>query len=244
MVVATDRGSRTLEIVDADAKKIVTSVTLAGAPDYVRFVPSTRQVWVTEPGKKEIEVLALVPATDGKDPIGLSHAGTIAVPGGPESLVVDTARGRAYTHTWKDQSYAIDLQSRRIVASWTNGCQRARGMALDSQRGFLFAGCAEGRATVVDVTSGKLLAVATTGTDVDSVAYSATLGHLYVPGGGTGDLSIFAVSGTGTLVLLGKASTAADAHTAAFDPVTGTVFVGDPGHGAILAIPDPFPSSL
>lgn len=168
-VVATDRGSRTLEIVDANAKRIVASVTLDGAPDYVRFVPSSGQVWVTEPGKKEIEVLAQGLAINGKSPTGLSHLGTIAVPGGPESLIVDAGRGRAYTHTWKDQSYAIDLQSRRIVATWANGCQRARGIALDGKRGFLFAGCAEGRVTVVDVTSGKLLAAAPAGTDVDSI---------------------------------------------------------------------------
>jgi hypothetical protein len=243
-LVATDRGSRTLSIVDAKAKRLIASVTLAGAPDYVRCIPSLGQVWVTEPGKKEIEVLAEVFPIDGKSPAGLLHLGTIPVPGGPESLVVDTGRGRAYTHTWKDQSYAIDLPSRRIVATWTNGCQRARGIGLDGKRGFLFVGCAEGRATVLDVTSGKLLSSAAAGADVDSVAYSATLGHLYVPGGGAADLSIFAVSSRGALVLLGKVPTAADAHTAAFDPVTSTVFVGDPEHGVVLAIPDPFPSSL
>jgi len=43
--------------------------------------------------------------------------------------------------------------------------------------------------------------------------------------------------------LLGKVPTAADAHTAAFDPATNSVFVGTPGHGAVLVIRDPFPPS-
>jgi hypothetical protein len=240
LVVATDRGSRTLEVVDIKAKKIVASVRVAASPDYVRFVSPFHEVWVTEPGAKTIEVFRFDEGLADK----LASVGTVAVPGGPESLVIDALRGRAYTHTWTDKSYAIDIKRRKIAATWTNGCTGARGIALDQERGFLFTGCAEGRATVVDVASGKLLSTAPTGSDVDSIGYSASLGHLYVPGGGTADLSIFAVSTRGKLSLLGKVATASDAHTAAFDPVTRTVFVGTPEHGVVLAIRDPFPSSL
>ena len=82
-----------------------------------------------------------------------------------------------------------------------------------------------------------------TGSDVDSIGYSATLGHLYVPGGGSADLSILSVASDGKLTLLGKVATASDAHTAAFDPATNSVFVATPGHGAVLVIRDPFPPS-
>jgi DNA-binding beta-propeller fold protein YncE len=240
LIVATDRGSRSLEVVDVKGKKIIASVKLTAAPDYVRFVPFTREVWVTEPGSKAIEVFRFDEGLADK----LAVEGMITVPGGPESLVIDTLRGRAYTHTWTSKSYAIDIKSRKIAATWKNGCTRARGIALDQRRGLLFAGCAEGRAAVVDVKNGKLLSTAPTGTEVDSIGYSASLGHLYVPGGGTADLSMFSVSGDGKLSLLGKVATASDAHTAAFDPVTRTIFVGTPEHGVVLAIPDPFPSSI
>jgi hypothetical protein len=43
--------------------------------------------------------------------------------------------------------------------------------------------------------------------------------------------------------LLGKVATAPDAHTAAFDAATRSVFVGTPEHGAVLVIHDPFPPS-
>ena len=65
-----------------------------------------------------------------------------------------------------------------------------------------------------------------------------------MPGGGSADLSIFGVSSGGKLTLLGKAATAADAHTVALDPATRTLFVGAPAHGAVLVIPDPFAASL
>jgi DNA-binding beta-propeller fold protein YncE len=239
-IAATDRGSRTLKIVDAKAKRIVASVPLGGAPDYVRSVSSSKEVWVTEPAQKQIEVFHV----DAGGPGGLSRVATVSVPGGPESLVADPGRGRVYTHTWKGQSYAIDIQSRRIVATWINGCQKSRGIALDQKRGFLFVGCAEGKATAVDVTTGQLRSEASTGANVDSVAYGASGGHLYVPSAGTADLSIFAVSDAGKLILLGKVRIAPDSHTAAFDPGSNTVFVGTPEHGEVLSIHDPFASSL
>jgi len=97
---------------------------------------------------------------------------------------------------------------------------------------------------VQNLANGKLLSTAETGSDVDSIAYSATLGHLYVPGGGSGDLSILSVaSDDGKLSLLGKVATASDAHTAAFDPATNSIFVGTPEHGTVLIIRDPFPAS-
>jgi DNA-binding beta-propeller fold protein YncE len=234
-IAATDRGSRTIKIVDAKAKRIVASVPLGGAPDYVRSVGASKEVWVTEPAQKQIEVFRVAEM----GPVVLSRVATVSVPGGPESLVADAGRGRVYTHTWKDRSYAIDIRSRRIVATWTNGCQKARGIAVDQKRGFLFVGCGEGKATVLDVTTGKLLSEASTGTNVDSIAYGASRGHLYVPSAGAAELSIFDVSDAGKLSLLGQVHTAPDSHTAAFDPNTNTVFVGTPEHGVVLAIPDP-----
>jgi DNA-binding beta-propeller fold protein YncE len=239
LVVATDRGSRTLKIADVKRGAIVASVKLAAGPDYVRVVPGTGEVWVTEPARKKIEIFR----RDTAGP-GLSHLADIAVPDGPESLVIDAGRRRAYSHTWSDQSFAIDLDSHEVLSAWRNGCRQSRGIALDEKRGLLFAGCAEGKATVVDLRTSKVVSSAEAGADIDSIGYAAALGHLYVPAGGSANLSTFAVSPTGALTLLGKVATAPDAHTAAFDPVTRAVFVGAPGHGTVLVIHDGFRSSV
>jgi hypothetical protein len=238
-LVATDRGSRTLKLVNAKTSSIIGSIKLAGPPDYVRAVPLTNEVWVTEPARKQIEVIRV----DEKAGGALAHVTNISVPDGPESLVIDADRGRAYSHTWADQTFAVDLKAHKVVSTWRNGCRGSRGIALDAKRGLLFTGCAEGKATVVDVASGKLLATAETGSGVDSIGYSATLAHLYVPGGGSADLSILGVASGGKLALLGKVPTGPDAHTAAFDPATNVVFIGTPEHGAVLVVPDPFPPS-
>jgi hypothetical protein len=56
LVYVTDRSARLLDVVDPQAKKIVATVPLASGPDYVRFVPATNEVWVTEPSAERIEI--------------------------------------------------------------------------------------------------------------------------------------------------------------------------------------------
>lgn len=235
-VVATDRGATALRLVDTRSGKLVQSVTLAASPDYVRVVEQTGEVWVSEPGRKQLQVLRI----DGKERPRLVPAAILPVPDGPESLVIDPVRGRAYSHTWKDQSYAIDLKTRTVVATWSNGCRGSRGMALDAARGFLFAGCAEGKVTVVRLATLEVVATAITGPDVDSIGYAAATGHLYVPAGGSAELWTFAVAQQGALSLVGKLPTAPDAHTVAFDPDSRSLFIGAPDHGAVLMFRDRF----
>src|SRR5258706_12767372 len=59
LVFASDRSRTEVEIVDPKTMKIVASAKLAGGPDYVRWVEPAKEVWVTEPRKKQIEFFAL-----------------------------------------------------------------------------------------------------------------------------------------------------------------------------------------
>src|SRR5215475_13633488 len=107
LVFATDRDARTLNVIDPSARSIVATAPLAAGPDYVRFVATTSQLWVTEPSAERIEVFSLAPGGTSLP----AHLDFISVPGGPESLVMDDSRGRAYTHLWSDTTVAIDLRT-------------------------------------------------------------------------------------------------------------------------------------
>jgi hypothetical protein len=244
-VVATDRGATALRLVDARARKLRQTVKLSAPPDYVRVVAAAREVWVSEPARKQLEVLRV----EGKDSPRLVSAATISVADGPESLVIDATRGKAYSHTWKNHTFAVDLTTRKVVATWSNGCRASRGIALDEGRGLLFTGCAEGKVTVVNLTTSKVVATADTGPDVDSIGYAAGrdaahAGHLYVPAGGSAELWSFAVAPGGALTLLGKVPTGPDAHTVAVVPgAPPSLFVGTPDHGAVLRVSDLFAAS-
>jgi DNA-binding beta-propeller fold protein YncE len=235
---ATDRTSGELDVVDPTARKIVARAKLSAGPDYVRYVEPTGEVWVTEPDQKRIEVFRL----EGKSPVRPVSAGSIAIEGGPESLVIDGKRNRAYTHLWSGQTVAIDLKSRAIVATWPNGCGGSRGIALDEARGFLFVGCADGKAVVLDASSGKEIATASAGNGVDIIDYNAKLSHLYFPGGKSATMAIFAVTEKGDLKLLGNVPTAQGAHCVAADD-SGQAYVCDPKAGQLIVVSDPYPAA-
>jgi DNA-binding beta-propeller fold protein YncE len=231
---ASDRNRKAIAIVDPQAKAIVGRVQLGGGPDYVRWVEATHELWVTEPGRKLIECFKFETTPSPR----LVPKETVSVPGGPESLVVDGARGRAYTHTWKDETVVLDLRSHREVARWRNGCEGARGIALDEERGFLFVGCEEGKAVALDVAhDGKVLGVAAAGRGIDIIAYAPGLRHLYVPGGDSATMTVVSVGVNGSLSVLGTVPTAPDAHCVAAD-ASGTVYVCDPKGGRLLLYVD------
>jgi hypothetical protein len=234
LLFATDRTRREVVVIDPATRQITSTAKLSARPDYVRWVEPLGEVWVTEPRLRRIERFALRQRT-------LLREGAIDVPGGPESLLIDATRGRAYTHTWTDQTVVLDLAKRAEVSRWVNGCQRSRGIALDEPRGLLFVGCAEGRAAVLDVADGgRALGSAATGRGVDIIAYSPRLAHLYVPGGGSATLTILGVTASGRLEALGSVDVAEDAHCVTTDD-SGHAYVCDPKHGALLVVTDPFP---
>ena len=236
LLFASDRGKTQVATIDPAAKKITGWTKLAGGPDYVRWVDKTKEVWVTEPGKKQIEWFKL----DGKK---LVRKGAMPIKGGPESLVVDATRGRAYTHTWKDETVVLDLAKHKELARWKNGCEGSRGIALDETAGILFVGCEEGKATALDVThDGKQLGSAKTAKGVDIIAYAPTLHHLYVPGGDSQITTVLGVNKDGALFELGSLQAEEDSHCVTTDDA-GHAYVCAPKTGTLLIVTDPFPKA-
>jgi len=234
LIFASDRSAQSLVVIDPATRRIDARIKLGGAPDYVRWVAPIREVWVSEPGSKRIETFRLAE----KSPPRLVSAGDIQVADGPESLEIDPPRNRVYSNTWHDKTIAIDLGSRAIAAQWSNGCEGARGLAVDTARGFAFVGCTEGKAVVLDAShDGKVLGTAKAGKGVDIIAFSAKLSHLYVPGGDAANLTVLEVSDAGGLKAVGTIAAAADAHCAAAD-ADGNVYVCDPGKGRLLVLAD------
>lgn len=237
-IFAIDRSSQTLQVADAKQLRLVAHARLGGGPDYVRWVEATHEVWVTEPDQEQIEVFAL----EADAPPKLSRASTISVKGGPESLVVDRAKGRAFTHLWSGRTVQVDVPTHTVQAEFSNGCRGSRGIALDATNGLLLSGCAEGRATVVDVDhGGKLLASASVPAGVDIIAVNLSLRHLYVPAASDGSVAVLGVNEAGTLTHLGDFRAARGAHCVAGDD-HGRAWVCAPDEGSVMVFVDTFPA--
>jgi len=228
-----DRTTKRLFALPLGGKGTMAAAPLGSDPDYVRWVESTSEVWVTEPDAAAIEIFRF----DAKKP-ALVHSGSVPVRDGPESLVIDTAHGRAFTNTWHDRTLAIGLRERSIVGQWKNGCKDARGLDADREHGLLFVGCSEGMATVIDTAGkGKLAAQATTGAGVDIIAYVPSTRRLYVPAGRVATLEAFEVQPDGALRSLWRAPAAQHSHCVAADD-GGHVVVCDPPRGRVLLYQD------
>src|SRR5215472_16842401 len=79
LLFASDRTTREVVIADPSTRRIVARAKLGGGPDYVRWVGTTHEVWVTEPSKKVIETFRVEQGT----PPRLVRTGTIDLPDGP-----------------------------------------------------------------------------------------------------------------------------------------------------------------
>jgi hypothetical protein len=231
MLFVTDRSSLKLNVLDPNSQKVIASAQLAASPDYVRYLPTLNEVWVTQPDSDQIEVFKM----NEKQPV---HSAFIKVEGGPEALVVDSTQGRAYTHLWHGKTVAIDINSKKILATWPNGCEGSRGIAFGETPNILLVGCSEGKAISMDVAhDGKIISTVTSGSGVDIIAYNHQLKHLYMPGGKSATMAIISVSNEGNLKLLQTVPVAEGSHCVTTDQ-NADAFVCDPKHGSLLVIKD------
>jgi hypothetical protein len=228
-LAVTDRTREELVLVDVEHATIAARVKLAGGPDYVRWVAPTHELWVTEPDKEQIEVFSATP----------EHIAVIAVRGGPESLVIDAAHGRAYTHLWDGGTVAIDLATRKVGPVWKNGCEGSRGIEIDPQHQLLFAGCADGAVHVLSTTDGKDLGMIAPVRGMDIIAWSPRKRHLYLSGSSSADVAIVGVSDRGELRLIVKAAGAPGGHCVTTDDA-GHAFVCDPRGGRLVTVDDTY----
>jgi hypothetical protein len=132
---------------------------------------------------------------------------------------------------------ALSVRNRGRIGKWSNGCTGSRGLALDTERGFLFVGCAEGAGVTLDARSGKVLGKVQTGNGIDIIDYSPSLGHLYLPGGKSATMGIAEVSSNGALTLHAEVPVASGSHCVAAD-ASGHAYVCDPKGGRLLVFAD------
>src|SRR5205814_2846112 len=134
--------------VDPKQKKIVASVSTLGYPDYLRYMPGRNELWVTEPYQSQIEVFSL-PESGTPTPV---HAATVSPGGFPEGIGVDPKTSRVFSHSlFTPMLLAIDAEQRSPIGSWFLSCAASAANTthgnpvVDSDRGFVFTGCADAR---------------------------------------------------------------------------------------------------
>jgi DNA-binding beta-propeller fold protein YncE len=198
-------------------------------PHGMVYVAATHEVWVTGPGKS----IQVFDVSDAHHP---KLKGKIDLGGPSEGYAIDNQRGRFYTNIDEEGStVAIDLHTHKIVSKWPIGSTELQGLAIDTQRGFLFVACTD-RVVNLDIThDGKLLDSIVTGAGLDDIDFSAEQSSLYAAASVTATLSIIEVSNDGKFRLRALVPTAKGARgvAAASD---ARAYLIDPAKGQILKL--------
>ena len=175
-------------------------VKLASMPDGLAFIAGTHELWATTPRDQTLTIVNTNVDTKGATKGAASAPSTVRLEGAPEGYAVDEQRARFYTNLEdKDRTLAIDVKTRKVVASWPTGCgaEGPRGLVLDPKRQLLFSACTDG-AVVLDVAhDGAVVGRLKTGAGVDNLDYDATRALLFVASASDGNLTIARVGKTG-----------------------------------------------
>jgi hypothetical protein len=240
-----DRTATTLGVVDPRQKTVVAQVPTAGYPDYVRYVPTRNEVWIEEAFNFQVEIFTL-PASGTPMPV---QAAIIRPGGVPEGLGVDAKTGKVFSHSLLSPAlFEMDSATRMKTGMWSVGCSMISqgntthgNPTVDSDRGFVFAGCADAKATVFEESTGKVLDTYTLGPGASLSSYSPELHHFYFRADGALPVAILGAASTGKLSLLKKVDAAMQGHCLVADD-RHHVWTCDAAKGTVLRLDDAYPA--
>jgi len=228
-IYVLDRSGDNIVAIDAASLTTTHTQATSGNPDYVRFSPTSSEVWVTVPGRDKIQIL------DGST---LAPIATVDLPGAPEGLTFDST-GLAYTQSG-GRMIQLDVERRAVINVWDTGCASSHGFPqIDESYGFAIAGCASNGGIGVTTTSGDKRAGFEAGGDAAILAHDGTKHHLFVRGDPGTTLDVLAICSDGGTSVLASVELSMNGHGATVDD-HGRAWVADANGGGVFRITDPF----
>jgi len=218
--------------VDTRTLKSGACVSLPSPSDGVAWVSSVKEVWVTTPLDRSITVL------DASTPNALKVKATIPFDGAPEGYASDPSRGLFFTNLEdKNKTAVVDIQTHAIKATWILDCaDEPRGIAEDSERGFVFVACTD-RVVVLDgAHGGAKLGTLDTGAGVDNIDWVQSQRLLYAAAGKAGLLTVARIDDVGQPVVMAKGTSSEGARNAVAD-ARGNAYVADSVNARLLVFP-------
>jgi YVTN family beta-propeller protein len=225
----TDGGANTVVAFDRSSLAVTATIPAGTGPDDTLFEPVTQTVWAFNGRSHDVSIIS--PATN-------TVIATIALPGKPEFPVTD-GQGTVFDNIEdKNEIVRIDAHSKTITATWPVGCDSPSGLAFDAAGFRLFAACDGKKASVIDTTSGKLLANPAIGDGPDAAGFSDAHSLAFIPSR-DGILSVIDAAAPG-FPTIESLTTQAGARTMTYDPSTDRVYLITADFGPR---PDPTPQN-
>ena len=185
-------------------------------PDAIMYDPFSKKVFTFDGDSKDASVV---------DPATLTQVGTVPLGGQPEFAVSD-GKGLIYNNL-EDKSVlnVIDARSLKVLKTFPlDPCGGPTGLAIDKVHHRLFTVCRKNKGmSVIDITTGKVIATVPIGSGVDAVVYDGTTGYVYCSNG-DGTASLIHQDSPDQYTVEQTIQTQWKAKTMALDPGTKKIY--------------------
>ncbi len=221
----SDGGANAVIVFDRKSFAKVGSIPAGTNPDGIIYEPVTKTVWAFNGRSSDATVI---------DTAQQKVIATVKLSGKPEFPTIDN-QGYIYVNIeTKNTITKLDAKNAKVVAEWPlTGCDSPSGMAIDREHHRLFSVCDGKKMTVLDYTSGKVLANPAIGDSPDAAGYDARRG-LAFSSNGDGTLTVIDAGHPGYKILQTLA-TVKGARTMAFDSGTGRVYLSSAEYAPVPA---------
>ena len=232
----SDGRANAAVVFDLKTLKTIATIPLTdvNGPDAIMYDPSSDRVFTFCGESNNAAVI---------DPQTLKQIGTVALGGGPEFAVSD-GKGKIYNNLEdKNSMDVIDAKTMKVLKNFPLApCGGPTGLALDARNKRLFTVCRENKGlSVVDETSGKVIATVPIGAGVDAVAYDPQT-KLIFASNGDGTTTIIKQKTADEYAVVQTLQTQFRAKTLALNTKTHKIYlsVADMVAGTRKAVPGTF----
>ena len=209
----SDGGGDAVVVFNRRTLAKVATVPAGSNPDGIIYEPATNTVWAFNGHSHNATVI---------DAATNKVAATIALPGKPEFPQVD-GKGTVFDNIEStSQVVRMDARMKRVTAVWPAGCDGPSGLAIDTVGHRLFPVC-DGKMSVIDYRTGKLLANPSIGDGPDAVRWSARHHLVLTTCGDDGILAVVDASASG-YPTIERLTTQRGARTMAYDPEADRIY--------------------
>ena len=233
LVASTNGAGNTVSIFDGKTGHVVATIPAGREPDALVLEPKSGLLVAANAESGDLTLI---------DVKRLAAVGNIAVGGKPEFLAVD-GEGLVYNNIENRSEVAvIDITSRKILHKIKlSGCREPTGLAFDVPDFLLISVCQNGVVKFINARTYKDVATFTVGKGPDAAIFDTARRVAFVPSGGDGTLTVFAVRSARDITVQQTLHTRLGTRTGAVDPATGTVYLPS-AQLAPPAKPDAWPS--
>ncbi len=225
----SDGGGNAVVVFDRSTLASVATIPAGTNPDGIVFEPATQTVWAFNGRSRDVSVI---------DAVTQKVVANIPLPGKPEFPAVD-GQGTVFDNIEdKNEIVRFDARAKTITATWPAGCDSPSGLAFDVAGHRLFPVCDGNKMSVIDSSTGKLLANPSIGDGPDAAGWSVAH-SLAFASSGDGILSVVDASAP-AYPTIESLTTQRGARTMAYDSAADRIYLVTADFGPR---PDPTPQN-